>query len=128
MSDLHAIALGVHVLDVHVRNVESIPEGCEGAIVEQIRMSPARTGGGTAVVLAKLGARVSSVGAIGDDPLAEVLTGLLTRSGVETDGLVHRDDVQTSASVLPVRPNGDRPAWHCIGANGTLTVDDVDLG
>jgi sugar/nucleoside kinase (ribokinase family) len=29
--------------------------------------------------------------------------------------------------VLPVRPNGDRPAWHCIGANGVYTVADVDL-
>jgi sugar/nucleoside kinase (ribokinase family) len=29
--------------------------------------------------------------------------------------------------VLPVRPNGDRPAWHCIGANGAFTADDVDL-
>jgi len=26
-----------------------------------------------------------------------------------------------------VRPNGDRPAWHCVGANGALTLDDVDL-
>ena len=29
--------------------------------------------------------------------------------------------------VLPVRPNGDRPAWHCIGANGAFTLDDLDL-
>ena len=127
MNDLHAVALGVHVLDVHVRHVESIPEGSDGAIVEQIRMSPAGTAGGTAVVLAKLGARVSSVGAIGNDPLADVLTDLLGQAGIDIGGLVRRDDTQTSASVLPVRPNGDRPAWHCIGANGTLTVQDVDL-
>ena len=29
--------------------------------------------------------------------------------------------------MIPVRPNGDRPAWHCVGANGALTLDDVDL-
>jgi sugar/nucleoside kinase (ribokinase family) len=29
--------------------------------------------------------------------------------------------------VIPVRPNGDRPAWHCIGANGAFTLDDLDL-
>ncbi|MBX4373316.1 carbohydrate kinase family protein, partial [Mycobacterium tuberculosis] len=28
--------------------------------------------------------------------------------------------------VIPVRPNGDRPAWHCIGANGVFTLDDID--
>ena len=27
--------------------------------------------------------------------------------------------------MIPVRPNGDRPAWHCIGANGAFTLDDL---
>ena len=40
-------------------------------------------------------------------------------------GLVRKPDHQTSASVIPVRPNGDRPAWHCIGANGAFTLDDL---
>ena len=29
--------------------------------------------------------------------------------------------------MLPINGNGDRPAWHCIGANGSLTLDDIDL-
>jgi sugar/nucleoside kinase (ribokinase family) len=121
------LAVGVHVLDVHVRHVESIPEGSEGQIVDQIRMSPAGTAGGTAVVLSRLGAEVHSAGALGRDPLSGVLRDLLGQHGVDTSRLVARDDVQTSASVLPVRPNGDRPAWHCIGANGTFTLGDLDL-
>jgi len=126
MSAPTVIALGVHVLDVHVRHVEAIPSGNEGAIVEQIRMSPAGTAGGTAVVLAKLGAQVASMGATGSDPLGAVLRDLLGQHGIDLSGLVTHDE-QTSASVLPVRPNGDRPAWHCIGANGAFTADDVDL-
>ena len=122
-----ALAVGVHVLDIHVRHVESIPAGSDGAIVEQIRMSPAGTAGGTAVVLTKLGAEVASLGAVGADPLGGVLRELLSRHGVDVAGLVQKDEVQTSASVLPVRPNGDRPAWHCIGANGAFTLDDLDL-
>ena len=49
------------------------------------------------------------------------------RSGVETDLLLRRDDVQTSASVLPIRPNGERPAFHVIGANATYGADDAPL-
>ena len=124
---IRAIAAGVHVLDIHVRHVESIPSGSEGALVEQIRMSPAGTAGGTAVVLAKLGADVASMGAVGADPLGETLRELLAQQGVDVSRLVRKDEVQTSASVLPVRPNGDRPAWHCIGANGAFTIDDADL-
>jgi sugar/nucleoside kinase (ribokinase family) len=121
------LAIGVHVLDVHVRHVETIPSASDGALVDQIRMSPAGTAGGTAVVLAKLGAQVSSVGAVGSDPIGRVLRELLTEQGVDVGGLVDKDEVQSSASVLPVRPNGDRPAWHCVGANGAFTLDDVDL-
>lgn len=121
------ICLGVHVLDVHVRTVESIPSGSDGALVDEIRMSPAGTAGGTAVVLAKLGADVRSMGAVGTDALGTALLGLLADNGVDASGLVRKDGVQTSASVLPLRGDGDRPAWHCIGANGAVTADDVDL-
>ncbi|MBM0123888.1 carbohydrate kinase family protein [Pimelobacter simplex] len=118
-------AVGVHVLDTHVLGVESIPAGSEGQLVDTIRMSPAGTAGGTAVVLSRLGATVRSYGAVGTDPVGDVLLGLLAREGVEVAGLVRKDAAQTSASVLPVRPNGDRPAWHCIGTNGAFTLDDL---
>ena len=118
--------VGVHVLDTHVIGIESIPAGSDGQLVETIRMSPAGTAGGTAVVLARLGAEVTSYGAVGDDPIAETLLALLAREGVDTAGLVRKADQQTSASVIPVRANGDRPAWHCIGANGAFTLDDLD--
>lgn len=118
-------AVGVHVLDTHVIGIESIPAGSDGRLVEQIRFSPAGTAGGTAVVLARLGAQVASYGAVGTDPIASVLLDLLAAEGVSVAGLVRKDDHQTSSSVIPVRPNGDRPAWHCIGANGAFTLDDL---
>jgi sugar/nucleoside kinase (ribokinase family) len=119
--------VGVHVLDTHVIGIESIPDGSDGQLVETIRFSPAGTAGGTAVVLARLGAEVTSYGAVGADPIATSLLALLEAEGVDTSGLVRKDGQQTSASVIPVRPNGDRPAWHCIGANGAFTLDDLDL-
>ena len=121
------VALGVHVLDVLVRPVEAIPEGQGGQLVEQIRATAAGTAGGTALTLAKLGARTRSAGAIGADPLGDLLVELLQRSGVETDLLLRREEVQTSASVLPIRPNGERPAFHVIGANATYGADDAPL-
>ena len=119
------IALGAHVLDVHAKYVEAIPDGQGGALIEQIRLSPAGAAGGTAITMAKLGARTVSVGAIGTDDLGDVFATMLGRLGVETDHLARKDDVQTSATVLPIRPNGDRPALHVIGANASLTRDDI---
>ena len=118
--------VGVHVLDTHVIGVESIPSGSDGQLVETIRMSAAGTAGGTGLVLARLGAEVSSFGAVGDDMTAVTLLALLAEEGVDVTGLVRKAEHQTSSSVIPVRPSGERPAWHCIGANGAFTLDDLD--
>ena len=122
---MKAIVMGVHVLDVLVRPVEVIPEGQGGQLVEEIRMTAAGSAGGTALVLAKLGADVRSAGAIGADPPGTMLLRLLERDGVDTSLLLRRDDVQTSASVLPIRPDGSRPAFHVVGANATYGQDDA---
>ena len=118
---MRVITLGVHVVDVLVRPVQEIPEGQGGVLVEEIRITPAGSAGGTAITLAKLGDRVQSAGAIGQDELGDVLLELLGRFGVDTSWLVRREGVQTSASVLPIRPNGSRPAFHVVGANATYT-------
>jgi sugar/nucleoside kinase (ribokinase family) len=119
------IAMGVHVLDVLVRPVEAIPEGQGGQLVDEIRITAAGSAGGTAITLSKLGARVRSAGAIGTDAAGDMLLALLERDGIDTSLLVRRSDVQTSASVLPIRPSGERPAFHVIGANSTYGPDDV---
>ncbi len=122
---MKAIAMGVHVLDVLARPVEAIPEGQGGALVEEIRMTAAGSAGGAALVLARLGAEVSSAGAVGTDAAGDMLLRLLERDGVDTSLLLRRDGVQTSASVLPIRPDGSRPAFHVVGANGTYGPDDA---
>ena len=119
------VTLGAHVLDVHARPVTEIPEGQGGALIEQIRISPAGAAGGTAITLGKLGGRVVTVGALGADDLGDVFITMLGRFGVDTSHLARRSDVQTSASVLPIRPDGARPALHVIGANATLSDDDI---
>ncbi|MDO8187275.1 PfkB family carbohydrate kinase [Conexibacter sp. JD483] len=125
MSEQVVVALGVHVLDVLVRPVTEIPQGQGGALVEQIKLTAAGSAGGTALVLSRLGAEVRSAGAIGTDALGDALLALLKRDGVDTRALLRRDEAQTSASVLPIRPDGSRPAFHVVGANATYTPADV---
>ena len=91
-DDMSALCMGVHVLDVLVRPVEAIPEGHGGELVEEIRITAAGSAGGTALVLAKLGASVRSAGAIGRDAAGDMLVALLERDGVDTELLVRRDE------------------------------------
>jgi sugar/nucleoside kinase (ribokinase family) len=121
------VALGAHILDVLGRPVEAIPPGQGSVRLQEIRATAAGTAAGTGVDLAKLGAQVFAVGALGADLLAEILISALARHGVNTAGLVRKSGVQTSATILPIRPNGERPALHVPGATSRLELADVDL-
>lgn len=119
------VCVGVHILDIHGRPISEIPPGQGGARIEQIRLSAAGTGAGTAVDLAKLGAQVVTFGSIGTDEVGDFLLVLMQRHGIDVR-VVRTDRAQTSATILPIKPNGDRPAFHVVGANAYLTVADVD--
>jgi sugar/nucleoside kinase (ribokinase family) len=121
------VVLGAHIIDVLGRPVLQIPPGQGSARLEEIRVTAAGTAAGTGVDLAKLGAEVTSIGAIGDDLLGDLLISALRRYGVDPRGLVRKPGVQTSATILPIRPNGERPALHVPGATPLLTLADVDM-
>ncbi|WP_405771889.1 PfkB family carbohydrate kinase [Streptomyces sp. NBC_00080] len=123
--EMTVIALGACVLDTLVSPVEHIPEGQGGQLVDRIKVTAAGPAGGTALVLAELGATVRGAGAIGADPLGDHLLALLARDGVDTSLLLRRNDAQTSASVVPVRPDGSHPAFHVIGTNAGYGPDDA---
>jgi sugar/nucleoside kinase (ribokinase family) len=119
--------IGPHILDVLGRPVDSIPAGQGSARLTEIRATAAGTAAGTGVDLAKLGHSVRSIGAVGTDLLADVLIAAMVAHGVDTGGLVRTAAAQTSATILPIRPNGERPALHVPGATRLLTLADIDL-
>jgi len=119
--------LGPHIVDVLGRPVEAIPAGQGSARLTEIRATAAGTAAGTAVDLAKLGASVSVFGAIGADLLGEILLMALAGYQIDTSGLVRKNGAQTSATILPIRPSGERPAWHVPGATRLLELADLEL-
>jgi sugar/nucleoside kinase (ribokinase family) len=48
----------------------------------------------------------------------------LGAEGVDASHLVRRDE-QTSCTILPIHPDGSRPAWHVPGANAMVSAADV---
>ncbi|WP_062993087.1 carbohydrate kinase family protein [Nocardia anaemiae] len=133
-AQVRALTIGAHVLDTLVRPVEALPPGQGATLVEQIAISPAGTAAAAAMVLSKLGAQVRTAGVIGDDPSGTMLAMLLQSDGVDTTLLHRMPGMPTSASVLPIRPDGGRPAFHVIGTNQYLAqhipweaIDDADI-
>ncbi|WP_020659961.1 carbohydrate kinase family protein [Amycolatopsis benzoatilytica] len=119
------VCLGAHIFDVLGRPVSAIPPGQGRLALDEIKVTAAGTAGGTAVDLAKLGAEVTSMGAIGDDTAGRVVRMLIEEHGV-TDRLAVKPGRTTPSSILPIRPNGERPSLHAAGAMDALTADDVD--
>jgi sugar/nucleoside kinase (ribokinase family) len=122
------VVIGPHILDVLGRPVRTIPLGQGSERLEEIRATAAGTAAGTAVDLAKLGAPVATLGAVGTDLLGDIVLAALAGHGIDTSGVVRVAGVQTSATILPIRPNGERPALHVPGATRLLTSADLDVG
>lgn len=121
------MCLGAHIVDILGRPVTDIPPGQGRRVLEEIRVTAAGTAAGTAVDLAKLGADVVSMGPIGSDRLGDFLVSVLREYGIDTAHLARKADAATPATMLPIRPNGERPALHAPGAMAALTAEDVDL-
>jgi len=112
-----ATILGLYILDVLGRPVTKIPDGGNVEFIDELRLTVAGTAGGTVVDCAKLGLKTLAVGAVGDDEKADFVIATLQKFGVDTSGFDRVKDVPTSATILNVRPNGDRPALHLRGAS-----------
>ena len=121
------VSLGIHIVDVLGRPVGQVPAGQGLALIDQVRFTVAGTAAGASVDMAKLGMNVRAMGAIGQDEIGDFLIATMQRFGIDTSNLVRKSNSQTSCSMLPIRPNGERPALHVIGANGELAYEDVNL-
>jgi len=114
--------IGLYILDVLGRPVTRIPDRGNVDFIEEIRLTVAGTAGGTVVDTAKLGLRSLAVGAIGDDEKADWVLLTLEKHGIDTSAMQRLKGVPTSATILNVRPNGDRPALHVRGASDHFDV------
>ncbi len=114
--------IGLYILDVLGRPVTRIPDRGNVEFIEEIRLTVAGTAGGTVVDTAKLGLRSLAVGAVGDDEKADWVLMTLQKHGIDITAMQRLAGVPTSATILNVRPNGDRPALHVRGASDHFDV------
>ncbi len=127
MSQFDAVFVGLTILDVAGRSVSSIPQGGGVQFIEQIRLNPAGTAAGALINAAKLGISVSTAACLGQDEKAEFILGAYRRLGIDCSLISSTPDHETSATILPIRANGERPAWHCRGASDALFIADEDF-
>lgn len=114
--------IGLYILDILGRPVTRIPERGNVDFIEEIRLTVAGTAGGTVVDTAKLGLKSLAVGAVGDDEKADWVLLTLEKHGIDVSAMQRLAGIPTSATILNVRPNGERPALHVRGASDHFDV------
>jgi ribokinase len=89
-------------------------------------ISPGGKSANQAVAAARLGARVSLVGAVGADGNGDLLIKSVSDSGVDVSGVRRSEADPTGVALITVDASAENSIVIVPGANGTLTSDDVN--
>ena len=126
MARAHDVSVvGLYILDVLGCPVTRIPERGNVEFIDEIRLTVAGTAGGTVVDTAKLGLKSRAVGAVGNDEKADWVLATLEQFGIDTSAMQRLHGVPTSATMVNVRPNGERPALHMRGASDHFDLPEA---
>lgn len=105
LRDVEVVVLGGFVMDCLVR-VEDFPGWGEAVQAESVKMVPGGKGLNQAIALAHLGARVSVIGAVGDDEFGKQVIAELTRHGVDTTYLAVYPRARTPVTLVFTKRDG----------------------
>lgn len=101
------------------------PQPGETISGEDLQVIPGGKGANQAVAAARHGAHVSMLGAVGNDGFGDFLLDNLKENNVEISH-VRRDNASTGAAIIVVDSNGQNSIVLSPGANGNVSVADVE--
>lgn len=106
------VVVGAYVADCFV-NTSRLPAWGYEYEARSIRATPGGKALNQAVALARLGAQVTAVGAVGDDGVGRDVLGALRRERVDVSWIDVREDVATSICLCFVGAHGESAiTWH----------------
>jgi sugar/nucleoside kinase (ribokinase family) len=94
-------------------------------MVDEIGITVAGTAGGVAVDLARHGVSVATIGVVGNDVAGRLMASMMNDDGIDTSGLRVHPTLQTSMSMHAIGHDGERRPIHIVGANRSITLDDL---
>ncbi len=108
-----------------VARMERLPKPGETVSGEFFQTISGGKGANQAVAAARLGARVSMIGRVGDDTFGVTLRKNLNSAGVDTNHVLDTPGVSSGVALIGVEQSGANAITVVPAANGRLTADDV---
>jgi len=90
-------------------------------------MNPAGTAAGAVMNASKLGSRCATVACVGQDAQGDFIIDSYQRMGIDCSMMQRSSTSATSATILPIRSNGERPALLARGASDDLFVSEDEF-
>lgn len=121
------VCTGILVADIWGRPIDSQPEHGRLMLVDEIGIGVGGCAANTGLGLAKLGVDTAIIGKVGNDGFGEFVRSEIAAHGIDTSGIKVTDERGTSATMIMVDSAGERTFIHCIGANSTMRLEDIDF-
>lgn len=110
----------------HTIRVRRLPRPGETVHAQNLQFFPGGKGSNQAIAAIRLGARVSFLGAVGDDSDGVAMRAMLVAEGIDTAPMTVRSDAHTGRAIVMVDDLAENNIVVIPGANFTLSPEDVD--
>jgi ribokinase len=124
-QQVHVVVVGSSNFDIVVR-AERLPKEGESLLVRDLQFFPGGKGANQAVAAARMGAKVSLVGGVGEDMIGDFLIRGLKSSGIDTTWVKRSSERATGCAFIMLFPNGNNCITVDPAANLVLTPADVE--
>lgn len=120
------VVVGSVNLDI-VARAKKLPVAGETVTDAELGRFPGGKGANQALAAQRLGADVSLVACVGNDPTAEEALALLREGGVDLSNIIAVDDAPTGVALIAVAESGENQIVVAPGANRSLAAESLVL-
>lgn len=125
VEDVRVVVAGSSNFDMVV-NADRLPREGENLLATNLKFFPGGKGANQAVAVARLGAKVTFIGAVGKDIIGDFLVGHLESSGIDTRWVRRDPSRSTGCAFIAIYPSGNNSIVVDPGANHTLMPADIE--
>lgn len=127
MQEKTILCLGIAVADLIGGPLHQMPKPGRLVLVDKMGLFPGGGAVNTSTALARLGLPAALICKVGNDPLGDFLVRTVAGQNVDVSSVKRDQEIGTSATMAMVDPDGERRFVHYIGANASLTLEDICL-
>jgi ribokinase len=124
-NEVHVVVVGSTNFDMVVK-ADRLPKEGESMIAHNLKFFPGGKGANQAVAVARLGARTTFVGSVGQDMIGDFMIQGLESSSIDTTHVLRAKDHATGCAFITLFPNGNNTIVVAPSANFSLTPADIE--